>query len=325
MNDLQRLTNTILDTSTTFIELKDALDELKGLLLDLTGIKGEGADHRNGINTEAGLAIGTEWAARCLDDIARSTKFIRGIHQAINDRLAIAPDRPVELLYAGTGPFATLVFPLLVQFKPEQLQLTLVEINKMSFDALQRLFALPEYAGFVRNILHADCTKLELPNWDSIDILLSETMQYTLQREHQVPITEYLIPKLRDDVVLIPQEIRVGLGALSSVGGKGDWNLIPFSSLLVLSAAGLTSEVTPDGKAGTVESPHQLVLPARPEVGGVLVMTTDIHIYGTEYLGFNECGLTIAKSIHAIGGGETDRIFTWHYGYTPEPGVVWSF
>lgn len=323
MKDLQSLTNTILDTSATFIELQEAFDELKKLLLSLTGIKGEGKDHRNGINTEAGLAIGTEWAARCLDDVARSFKFIRGIDQAVSDRLAIAPDRPVELLYAGTGPFATLVFPLLAKYRPEQLKLTLVEINDMSFEALQRLFDLPEYAGFVRNILHADCTKLDLSNWDIIDILLSETMQYTLQREHQVPITEYLVPKLRNDVVLIPQEIRVDLAALSSVGGVGDWKLIPLSPLLVLSAAGLTSAAASQ-KAGTAEYPHKLLLPARPEIEGILAITTDIHIYGTEHLGFNESGLTVAKSIHPEGGGNTDRVFTWHYGYIPEPGIVWQ-
>jgi hypothetical protein len=325
MNDLRRLTNTILDTSATPIALQEALDELKDLLLSLTGIKGEGADHRNNINTEAGLAIGTEWAARCLDDTFRSVKFIRGVHQAISDRLSLEPGRPVELLYAGTGPFATLVFPLLAWYKPEQLQLTLVEINDMSITALKRLFALSEYSGFVRTILHADCTKLELPNWETIDILLSETMQYALQREHQVPITQYLISKLRSDVVLIPQEINVGLAALSHLGGEGDWKLIPLSPLLTLSTAGFTSPVTTDGKTGTAEYPHELFLPARPEIGGVLVLTTDIHVYGTEHLGFNESGLTIAESIDVDGGGDTDRIFTWHYGYTPEPGIVWKW
>jgi hypothetical protein len=195
----------------------------------------------------------------------------------------------------------------------------------MSITALKRLFALPDYSGFVRTILHADCTKLELPNWENIDILLSETMQYALQREHQVPITEYLIRKLRSDVVLIPQEIRVSLAALSSVGGEGNWKLVPFSPLLVLSTAGLTSPATADGKTGTAEHSHELFLPARPEIGGVLALTTDIHVYGTEHLGFNESGLTIAESIDVDGGGDTDRIFTWHYGYTPEPGIVWKW
>lgn len=324
MNNLRQLTATLLDHSTTPIRQLELLDELKETLLGLTGIRGEGDDHRNDISTEDGLAIGTEWAARCLDDRSRTVKFVRGVEQAIRDRLAVAPGRPVELLYAGTGPFATLVFPLLSRFTPAQLRLTLVEINGMSFAALARLFAYPEYRGFVRQLLHADCTRLELSDWNSIDILLSETMQYALQREHQVPIIEYLLPRLREDVVLIPQEIRVGLAALEPQGGVEEWQVIPLSPLISLSSDGLTSPVTANGRPGTAEKPHVLLLPARPDIQGVLVFTTDIHVYGPEHLGFNECGLTIAKSIHPEGGTGGGRSFKWHYGYTPEPGIVWE-
>ncbi len=324
MKDLRQLADILLDAVHAPIVQMETLGELKAFLLSRTGIKGEGDDHRNDIQTEAGLAIGTEWAARCLDDLSRSVKFMRGVDQAIKDRLRSEPNQPVELLYAGTGPFATLAFPLLSRYTPEQLQLTLVEINEMSFGALKRLFAHPAYSGFVRQLLHADCTKLELPNWDDIDILLSETMQYTLQREHQVPITQYLVPRLRDDVVLIPQEIKVALAALEMVGGGGDWLVTPLSPLLELSKAGLTSSLTSTGAPGTEAAPHELFLPPRAEVKGVLVLTTDIHIYGTEHLGYNESGLTNAKSIHHAGGAAVGRHFKWYYGYTPEPGIVWE-
>lgn len=324
MIDLRQLTDSLLDISTPPIVQLELLDELKSFLLGLTGISGEGEDHRNDISTQDGLAIGTEWAARCLDDLSRTVKFLRGVDQAITERLAISKDRPVELLYAGTGPFATLVFPLLSRYTPEQVQLTLVEINDMSFAALNRIFIRPEYRSFVRHLLHADCTKLELPNWMSIDILLSETMQYTLQREHQVPITEYLMPRLRKDVVLIPQEIKVSLAALDPVGGEGDWLLTPFYPLLVLSREGLKSPITDDGYPGREDNPHELFLPPRPEALGVLSLTTDIHIYGEEFLGFNESGLTIAKSISPDGGADVGRVFKWYYGYTPEPGIVWE-
>ena len=325
MNDLCQLTNIILDDSRAPIEHLETLDALKSALLGLTGIAGEGEDHRNDVHTEDGLAIGTEWAARCLDDVARSTKFIRGVRRAIQDRLDRSPGEPVELLYAGTGPFATLVFPLLQIFTPEQLQLTLVEINEMSVAALRRLFARPEYAGFVREIHHADCTKLELESWARIDILLSETMQFALQREHQVPITQYLAPRLRGDAVLIPQKITVGLAALEPAGGLGEWRVEPLAApLLELTKDGLGSPVAADGVPGTEAKPHALTLPARPELEGVLALTTDIHVYGEHHLGFNDSGLTIGKTLYPEGGAAADRTFTWYYGYRPEPGVVWE-
>ncbi len=324
MNNLRELTDTLFDTSTPPIEQLEILGKFKKHLLELTGIKGEGEDHRNDINTEAGLAIGTEWAARCLDDLNRTLKFLRGVDQAIHDRLAIAPDRPVEILYAGTGPFATLVFPLLARFTPQQLQLTLVEINDMSFAALQRLFAKPEYSGFARELLHADCTKLELSDWSAIDILLSETMQYSLQREHQVPITQYLVPRLREDVVLIPQEIRVSLATLGPTGGTGEWLVTPYAPLVVLSKKGLINPSTTDGTPGTEAIPQELLIPARADAQGILSLTTDIRVYGEHSLGFNESGLTVAKSIHPDGESAKERIFKWYYGYQPEPGIVWE-
>lgn len=324
MNDLHGITDTILGNSSSSIERLEALSALKNILLGLTGLEMGDYNLRNNISTDAGLAIGTEWAARCLDDYLRSVRFMRGVNQAIKERLALAPDRPVELLYAGTGPFASLVFPLLSQFRPEQLRLTLVEINEQSVGALRKLFALPQYRGFVRQILHADCTKLELSDWGAIDILLTETMQCALQREQQVPITEYLMPRLREDAILIPREIKVGLGAFAQTEGPEGWKLEMLSPLITLSRAGLTSSITADGKAGSAQNSHSLALPARAEVRGILAFITDIHIHGNEHLGFNECGLTVAKRISPGDGGSEDRVFTWYYGYTPEPGIVWK-
>ncbi|TXF91672.1 hypothetical protein FUA23_00370 [Neolewinella aurantiaca] len=324
MNELHLITDTILETSSTPRELMTVLHEFKDLLFHLTEIKGVGEKYRNDISTEAGLAIGTEWAARCVDDVYRSVKFIRGVHQAINDRLAVAPGQPVQLLYAGTGPFATLVLPLLTRFSPAELQLTLVEINELSITALRRLFSYPEYHDYARAIIQSDCTTVELPDWETYDILLTETMQYALQREHQVPLTLHLISKLRKDVVLIPQEIRVGLAAVNPTIEREDWEITPYSCLLSLTAAGLSSPGASNGKPGTADAPHELLLPARPEVRGSLAFTTDIHVYGGEHLGFNQSGLTVPRIIYSDGGGEEDRTFRWHYGFTPEPGLVWQ-
>ena len=46
----------------------------------------------------------------CVDDIMRTRRFVRGVYHAMADMLN-AREGKINLLYAGTGPFAMLVLP----------------------------------------------------------------------------------------------------------------------------------------------------------------------------------------------------------------------
>ena len=63
--------------------------------------------NREDIHLANGKALGTSWAARCVDDIIRTKKFVAGVYQAVQKLLNEYPEKTVHILYAGTGPFAT--------------------------------------------------------------------------------------------------------------------------------------------------------------------------------------------------------------------------
>lgn len=195
-------------------ELFNGCQTYKSLLLEITAIKLEEEQHRNDIYTDAGRAVGTEWAIRCVEDIMRTRAYSSAVYQAVkelNDTL----DRPVRLIYAGTGPFATLVLPLITRFSPEELQLDLLEINPESAAHLKQVLKHFEAEAYVREFAVTDATTYQITDPEGVDILMSETMQAGLAQEHQVAICYNLLPQLSEHTVLIPEKIALKLYAVN--------------------------------------------------------------------------------------------------------------
>ena len=96
-------------------ELHDLLVRASGL--DVHAINGADAAD---IMLPSGKAIAPKWAASCLLDFARTATFLRGTEAALHAALARFPQRPIEMLYAGCGPFAPFALMLVTRFTPTQ-------------------------------------------------------------------------------------------------------------------------------------------------------------------------------------------------------------
>ncbi len=110
-----------------YSNLKEKLDLLETLLKGLSGLNTEASDIRENIKHKNGEALSPFFASLCITDIIRTRQFIRGAYFAIKDLLA-KQEGPIRILYAGTVPYATLVLPILTKFRPDQVQLTLLEL-----------------------------------------------------------------------------------------------------------------------------------------------------------------------------------------------------
>lgn len=163
----------------------------------------------NDIYLNAGNAINTNLAGKCFNDFMRTYTFMFGTYNCVIEKLKSS--NCVEILYAGTGPFATIILPLLYLLKPEQLSITTLEINETTFEHCNKqLHRLGKKDHFKQNI----CTNaLAYIPETNFDIIISETMDKALCREPQIAIFSHLHHFLKPSGTLIPERISVDLFA----------------------------------------------------------------------------------------------------------------
>jgi len=201
----------ILDETSSPGELRDALNAFALLCGDVTGIRPDpGFDAWSGDSLlDSGVAINPQAAAHCIKDYQRSVAFIRGVYAAINALKLRFPDTPLEILYAGCGPFATLLMPMLGKFTPGELRLNLLDIHQRSLDSVELLLS---HLGFcdhaVRTIKGDAC---HYKHDGKLHLVIAETMQKSLEQEPQFAVTANLAPQLWPAGVFIPQRIEVAL------------------------------------------------------------------------------------------------------------------
>jgi hypothetical protein len=110
--------------------LRAAVTRLYSLFSDLTGIGRGGEDPADSYDTllPSGIAISPNDAARCVLDFGRTGKFLKGTYAALKETRTRFPDQPLEVLYAGCGPFAPLGIPLATRFGAHQLRFTFLDV-----------------------------------------------------------------------------------------------------------------------------------------------------------------------------------------------------
>ena len=212
IDDLKRLAD-VLRSGDHAGELLTASRALHDLLVRETGLNAHainGPDAAD-IMLPSGKAIAPRWAAACLLDFARTATFLRGTEAALCAALARFPQRPIEMLYAGCGPFAPFALLLATRFRPEQVRVTLLEVNPRSLEYARGLFETFGLAAIVRAYVCADATTYVWPRELPLHIVLVETMQRALEKEPQAAVSLNLAPQLCDGGILVPERIAVDL------------------------------------------------------------------------------------------------------------------
>jgi hypothetical protein len=125
--------------SNSYKDIYDAVHQLHNLFAPITHISAGSVEDQD-IYQPSGKAISPTKAAHCLLEFQRTTKFIRGIYKAILQLQADYPDTIINILYAGTGPYATLVTPLTAVFSVQQVAFYFLDINEISLNAVKNLY-----------------------------------------------------------------------------------------------------------------------------------------------------------------------------------------
>lgn len=278
--------------STSVGESKRLIDPILEQLCQITAVE---LHPEYFLDTEAsitpfGKAVSLTTAAQCAEDPERGRVFIQGIYQAIQDKLALNPQRPIQILYAGTGPFAWLLLPLLPLFFASQIQVSLLDIHPASLDKVTKLIEHFDLADRVATYVCADAAVWQPEAAVKFDMIVSETMKHLLQQEPQVQIFSHLQAYLADGGVLIPQNIELDAWLeCRTVQDFVETHYLGPLFALNLQTARLLADGDRSFLAGT------LLLPDFSQSAVTLKFTTSIQVYGHSTLSENQSQLTLPR------------------------------
>ena len=175
--------------------MRAALDEFLNICAQVSGVTPNRSFNAWADDSflPSGVAINPQAAAHCVTDYRRSVVFMRGLFTGLQCCLARFPGRPLRVLYAGCGPYATLMLPLLPRFKPGQLDVTVLDIHQRSLDSVQNLLRHFDLLAHPVHAVRADASSYR--HSQPLHLVVAETMQKSLEQEPQLAVTCNLAPQ----------------------------------------------------------------------------------------------------------------------------------
>ena len=256
--------------------------------------------------TESGVVLNPSHAGQCLTELRRTECCVRGLDQAIQEKKKEG-NEPVKVFYAGCGPFATLILPLVFRYSPQELQVTVLDYHQESIDTVKKLYALIERQGHIENYIVHDAVTYQVEGPENYHIFLTETLQRALTQECQVPIVFNLLPQFPSSVQLIPQEIRVGGLWTEIAGGLENRASVTEEDVELGTILRLNAETV---KRNSLVKSIQALGPANPNQ--TFSLQTEIDVYGEWQLRRNESGLTCP---HPMEDAVFEAGETLHFDY----------
>lgn len=327
-NDLKAIGAVFRKDEMDYLELTETIAKYKNIIDGLSDVNIETDNKFNDVHFDNGMALGTVWAAMCLTDMVRTKMFIKGLFDAIEDHRT-KTEGITHILYAGTGPYATLILPVLASYNPQEVKCTLLEINDESFAHVQEMISKLGFHDAIVSFVKGDATQVQLVNPLDIDIVITETMQRSLEREQQVPITINLLNQLRDDVILIPQKINVVACVLDNSKLDESKEEIDYcerlGSIIELSQSSLKSESYKVKENNELHFPEKTIelKKSTPPNFNQLVLLTEIQVYKNTWIRPYQSGLTLPKILEQLPPENTkDRKFKMQYLVDKDPKIV---
>lgn len=266
-----------------------------------------------------GTAISVQDAARCVLDFQRTTILLRAVDLALQRQL----DRSgtVEVLYAGCGPFAPLLLPLLSRYPASRLRATLLDVHAPALASAQALCAAAGVADRLQHELCADAARVRLPQRARPQVLIAEVMQRALEKEPQLAVLANLVPQCAPDLVSVPRRIRVS-AELADLGrefdASGARRRLPLGELMELSCDSLPGLVS-RAASGRIPCPA-IHVPADAPAGLSLMLRTQIEAGPGNFLDDYDSGLTYPLLLGALGDITPGERFDCDYRLGARPG-----
>ena len=319
MMSIQSICTRILNESSAPDELRGAVDEFVTICREVSGISPDpGFQAWSGDEfLDQGVAINPRAAAQCALDYRRTVVFLRGVHAAMQSLKARSSGNALNILYAGCGPFATLLLPLLARFEPFEVNITLLDIHQSSLDSVRLLCNHFGVGDHSLRLVRGNACSYQHPQ--ELDLVIAETMQKALEQEPQFAVTANLAPQLRRGGLFLPQKIQVDLSLAAADKHHKEQRQLQPTGQQALSrgdSAQLATvcTLTPEHAAAHLQSAIHNAGSKTPELEATTVvipplnaladlepiLSTNIQVFGRYRLGSHESQITLPLICHEL-------------------------
>ncbi len=309
---LAPVARTLLDPATDLGEACAAAQALFDLCCEHGDFDGSPAARaEDGSRLPGGLAISPLAAARCILDFARTRVFLRGVAAAI-DAARAHFGQPVDVLYAGCGPFAPLFFPLTTELPRGAARFTLLDAHQGAIACVRRLARAFEAEAWLSSAETADACAWRAPR--APHVIVAELMQAGLAREPQVAATRALAPQLAPGGRFVPEEITLSL-CLADL--SREFGLAPSPARVPLGdVMRLRADALPARNVGA-----RLVAPPYDGPPLPLLLLTRVRVFGALELRECDSGVTYPQLLGAVGRVPPGAILELRYIESDDPRV----
>ena len=311
-------TRLLLECNNNIGQMKQAVDQLYHIYSRITGITIDQLNQDKDIFLPRGKAISTRAAAHCLLEMKRTAIFLRGINKAISIKLSENINKPIRILYAGTGPFGTLLVPLLSLYTSHELRVDLLDINHASLVALLELTGKLDLDEYIDEIFNTDATSFTVNK--CYDIVICETMVACLRNEPQVAIMRNLIPQLDKACIFIPEEISID-ACLTNPKMEMD-RLLYYESEQPPFERRMLGNVFTISKLGlnNILFHKTITIPKDQAEFPVLKLFTKVTVFENEILTDNDSSITLPRQFYDFRKQQANEIEFW-YVQGEKPGI----
>jgi hypothetical protein len=322
----RRRLRSILDSLLDERSSREALDEAAAELYDLFSAISVGNDRGSG-GTElpSGTALSPSAAATCTRDGMRTAVFVRGLRDAIAEAGRRFRGERIEVLYAGTGPFAVLAVPLMTVFSPTDVQFTLIDCHEESLQSVRTVLRHFGFGEFVRAILAVDAAVYRHRPNARVHVLVAEIMQRALGIEPQVEVFRNLASRLEPNGILVPESVTVDLVLGDPQLATTGWSQRGAGAGTV---AGRVAELSDATLAARPDRRNRidvrtLTLTHVPPSASAMYATT-IRVFGRHVLREFDSGLTYPEIVWDLSNLQEGEQLAFWYELGRRPGIRWE-
>ncbi len=294
INSLKKSTLTLLESSLNQEEIEKELNDIHLHFQRLTEITGFDSkiEHLAAVPSAKGKALGLNHAAQCLLDYKRTVKFLKAVVLAIKEKQKKHPKETIHFFYAGCGPYAPFISLIAPLFSPNEIQFTLLEINKASIQSAKKLIKSLDLTDYVQEFYLADAVTFKVPEANKFHILFSETLDALLYRESYVPILYNLLPQFNKDVTLIPENVLINMSLSNNTKANSDLPEHKMGNILNVRQVIASHK----GKQHTpIQLPDKKIDFTSLNMNAYksMLLDTQVHVYDNIWLNRNESSLTL--------------------------------